>query len=133
MLISAGFLAMLFVAHEEQVTRWGREVDDETADPTGFGVRTGAVRGSALTIGATATAMALALPLLVPTLDVTLFDGAGPGQREIEVADPMVDLRRDLSRGQDIPLRLRDHARRAPDVPPARGADPLQRRHVDAG
>jgi transglutaminase-like putative cysteine protease len=103
-LISAGFLAMMFIAHEEQVTRWGREVDDEGADPTGFGVRTGAVRGSALTIGATATAMALALPVLVPTLDVTLFDGAGPGTRKIEVADPMVDLRRDLSRGQDIPL-----------------------------
>jgi transglutaminase-like putative cysteine protease len=103
-LVSAGFLAMLFVAHEEQVTRWGREVDEEDADPTGFGVRTGAVRGSALAIGASATAMALALPVLVPTLDVAVFDGAGPGKREIEVADPMVDLRRDLARGQDIPL-----------------------------
>jgi transglutaminase-like putative cysteine protease len=103
-LVSAGFLAMMFIAHEEQVTRWGREVSDENADAAAFGVRTGAVRGSALTIGASATAMALALPVLVPTLDVTLFDGAGPGTRKIEVADPMVDLRRDLSRGQDIPL-----------------------------
>ncbi|KRF36238.1 transglutaminase family protein [Nocardioides sp. Soil805] len=103
-LASGGFMAMLFIAHEEQVTRWGREVNEEDADPTGFGVRTGAVRGSAITIGATATAMAIALPVLIPTLDVALFEGAGPGKREIEVADPMVDLRRDLSRGQDIPL-----------------------------
>jgi transglutaminase-like putative cysteine protease len=102
-LIAAGFLAMLFISHEEQVTRWGREVEEEDADPTGFGVRTGAVRGSALTIGTTATAMALALPVLIPTLDVALFEGPGPGTREIEVADPMVDLRRDLLRGEDVP------------------------------
>ena len=102
-LVAAGFLAMLFIAHEEQVTRWGREVAEEDADPAGFGVRTGAVRGSALTIGTTATAMALALPVLIPTLDVALFDGQGPGTREIEVADPMVDLRRDLFRGEDVP------------------------------
>ncbi len=110
---------MLFIAHEEQVTRWGREVAEEDADPTGFGVRTGAVRGSALTIGTTATAMALALPVLIPTLDVALFDGQGPGTREIEVADPMVDLRRDLSRGEDVPAGLRHHPRRASDLPPA--------------
>lgn len=103
-LIAAGFLGMLFIAHEEQVTRWGRETGDDAADPTGFGVRTGAVRTSAVAIGATATATALALPLLIPTLDLALLDGPGPGTREIEVADPMVDLRRDLARGQDIPL-----------------------------
>jgi hypothetical protein len=48
--------------------------------------------------------LALALPILVPTLDVTLLDGNGPGKREIQVADPLVDLRRDLNRGVDIPL-----------------------------
>ena len=53
----------------------GREDD---ADPTAFGVRTGAVRGSAFAIGSTATALALALPILVPTLDVTLFEGTAP-------------------------------------------------------
>ena len=41
---------------------------------------------------------------MVPTLDITLFDGNGPGARKIEVLDPMVDLRRDLTRGDDIPL-----------------------------
>lgn len=115
--MSAGFLAMLYLVHAEQVARWGRGLGTEHArapgsdgdndsdeDPSAFGVRTGAVRGSAVAIGATATALALALPILIPTLDVTLLDGNGPGQREIQVADPLVDLRRDLNRGVDIPL-----------------------------
>ncbi len=102
---STGFLAMLYLAHGERVSRWGRGVsDEEGADPSGFGVRTGAIRGSALAIGTTATTLALALPIMVPTLDITLFDGNGPGARKIEVLDPMVDLRRDLTRGDDIPL-----------------------------
>jgi transglutaminase-like putative cysteine protease len=106
--MSIGFLTLLFLVHSEQVERWGRGMGSDTAgdhaDPSSFGVRTGAVRGSAAAIGATATAMALVLPILVPTLEVTLFEGAGPGTRQIEVADPMVDLRRDLNRGEDIPL-----------------------------
>lgn len=106
--MAIGFLSMLYLVHAEQVERWGRgmtgNADDEDADPSAFGVRTGAVRGSAVAIGATATSLALALPILVPTLDVTLFEGSGPGTRQIEVADPMVDLRRDLNRGEDIPL-----------------------------
>jgi transglutaminase-like putative cysteine protease len=107
--MSVGFLSMLYLVHAEQVARWGRGMGSETgrdddADPSAFGVRTGAVRGSAIAIGATATTMALALPILVPTLNVTLFEGSGPGKRQIEVEDPMVDLRRDLSRGVDIPL-----------------------------
>ena len=104
--MSGLFMAMLFVQHNEQLDRWGRGVGqgDDGADPSGFGVRTGAVRGSALAIGGTATTLALLLPILVPTLDLSLLDGRGPGQREIKVKDPMVDLRRDLQRGDDIPL-----------------------------
>ncbi len=103
--VAAGFLGLLYLAHGEQVSRWGRGMsDEEDPDPSGFGVRTGAIRGSALAIGATATTLALAVPILIPTLDVTLFDGSGPGERKIEVSDPMVDLRRDLTLGKDIPL-----------------------------
>lgn len=104
--MSGLFMAMLFVQHNEQLARWGRGVGqtESDADPTGFGVRTGAVRGSALAIGGTATTLALVLPILIPTFDLSLLDGRGPGQREIKVQDPMVDLRRDLQRGVDIPL-----------------------------
>jgi transglutaminase-like putative cysteine protease len=104
---AAGFLVMLFVQHDQQLSRWGRQVDDddELSDPAGFGVRTGAVRGSALAIGSTATAVAIFVPLVVPTLDLQLLDGPGPGgDGKVQVADPLVDMRRDLSRGQDVPL-----------------------------
>lgn len=105
-LAAALFLAMLFVQHDEQLTRWGRGsgASEEDADPAAFGVRTGAVRGAALAIGGAATALALALPWAIPTLELSLFDGRGPGQRQIRVNDPMVDLRRDLRRGEDIAL-----------------------------
>ena len=105
--MSVGFLGMLHIVNDEQISGWGRGMGSEDdADPSAFGVRTGAVRTSALAIGTTATTLALALPLIIPTLEVTLFDGNGPGQREIEVVNPMVDLRRDLDRGVDIPLLL---------------------------
>jgi transglutaminase-like putative cysteine protease/type II secretory pathway pseudopilin PulG len=103
--MSVGFLGMLHLVNDEQISGWGRGMGSEDeADPSAFGVRTGAVRTSALAIGTTATTLALALPLIIPTLEVTLFDGNGPGQREIEVVNPMVDLRRDLDRGVDVPL-----------------------------
>ena len=40
----------------------------------------------------------------VPTMSISVFEGNGPGTREVSIADPMVDLRRDLGRGEDIPL-----------------------------
>jgi len=52
----------------------------------------------------TAIGLAVVVPAGVPTMSMSVFDGNGPGTREVEVQDPMVDLRRDLSRGQDIPL-----------------------------
>ena len=103
--VAVGFLGMLHLVNDEQISRWGRGMGaEDDDDPTAFGVRTGAVRGSALAIGTTATSLALVLPLVIPTLEVTLFDGNGPGAREIEVVNPMVDLRRDLDRGVDVPL-----------------------------
>lgn len=105
-LTAAGFLAMLFLQVNDQLARWGRPLgSEEASDPTGFGVRTGAVRASAGTIGAAATALAIFLPLLIPTMDLNLLDGGrGPGDGDIVIDNPMTDLRRDLNRGDDIPL-----------------------------
>ena len=107
-LTAAGFLGMLFLQESEQVARWGRPlgVDPAVADPTGFGVTTGAVRTTAGTIGGVATALAVVVPLLVPTLSLRWFDfGVGPGgDSDIVIENPMTDLRRDLTRGPDIPL-----------------------------
>jgi len=46
------------------------------------------------------------VPLFVPTLDLHLLDGGrGPGGGSaITIRNPMTDLRRDLTQGQDIPL-----------------------------
>jgi transglutaminase-like putative cysteine protease len=107
-LTAAGFMTMLFIHEDEQVSRWGRSLDRETGggDPEGFGVRTGAVRASAGAIGGVVTAVAIVVPLAIPTLDLQAFDfgpGSGGGG-DISIENPMVDLRRDLIRGEDDDL-----------------------------
>ena len=107
-LTAAGFLTMLFLHESEQISRWGRALgeDADTADPEGFGVRTGAVRASAGAIGGVVTALAIFVPVLIPTLSFQVIDfGNGPGgDGDIDIENPMVDLRRDLNRGQDVAL-----------------------------
>lgn len=105
-LTAGGFLLLLFLQENEQVSRWGRTLgSEEESDPTGFGVRTGAVRTTAGAVGGVATVMAIFLPLAIPTLDLDLLPGGqGGGGDEIEIENPMVDMRRDLRRGDDIPL-----------------------------
>ena len=107
-LTAAGFLGMLFLHETEQVARWGRPLgtDPAAADPSAFGVRTGAIRTSAGTIGGVATALAVFVPLLIPTMNVHLFDiGKGPGgDNELKLENPIADLKRDLVRGPDVPL-----------------------------
>jgi len=102
-LTAAGFLVVLYLHEGDRVTRWGRSVDD---DPTAFGVRTGRARATAGATGAVAMALALAVPAVVPTLDVRLVDfGHGPGgDDEIELSNPLADLKQDLVRGPDDPL-----------------------------
>jgi transglutaminase-like putative cysteine protease len=103
---AGGFLVVLFLQESEQVARWGRPLgSDAASDPSAFGVRTGAIRGTAGTIGGVATALAVFLPVLIPTLHLSVFKGGlGPGGDDIAVTNPMLDLRRDLQRGDDIPL-----------------------------
>jgi transglutaminase-like putative cysteine protease len=105
-LIAGGYLLMLFLQVNEQLTRWGRPLGtDAASDPSGFGVRTGAVRGNAAAIGGLTTAIAIVVPVLIPTLDLNVFEGGtGDGDGDITVENPMVDLRRDLQRGDDLPL-----------------------------
>jgi transglutaminase-like putative cysteine protease len=110
-LTAGGFLGMLFLHEDEQISRWGRPLGqpESAADPTAFGVRTGVVRRSALGIGGAATALAVVLPVFIPTLHLAVFGGgSGPGHGEVHVENPIVDLRGYLRRGEDIPLvRLR--------------------------
>jgi transglutaminase-like putative cysteine protease len=99
--VAALFLTLVFIQHSDHVTSWGRAAD---GDRGSFSVRTGAIGNTALALGATAIALAVVVPAAVPTMSMSVFDGNGPGSREVEVHDPMVDLRRDLRRGEDVPL-----------------------------
>jgi transglutaminase-like putative cysteine protease len=97
----ASYLALLYVESSERTSRWGHGVADERS---GFSVRNGGVGSTASALGASALALGVVLPLAVPTLELSFFEGNGPGTRDVQVKNPMVDLRRDLRRGENIPL-----------------------------
>ncbi|MDQ4054123.1 MAG: DUF3488 and transglutaminase-like domain-containing protein [Actinomycetota bacterium] len=106
---AAGFMALLFLHENDLINRWGRPIgtDHDGAGSTGsFGVRTGAAKSNATAIGSVATGLAVVVPLLIPTLDLNLFDfGAGDGgDGNVKIENPTADLLRDLNRGEDIPL-----------------------------
>ena len=60
-------------------------------------------RTGARAIGGVATALSIVVPVLIPTFSVHLFDfGPGTGgDDDISIENPMVDLKRDLVRGED--------------------------------
>lgn len=98
-----GFLLLLFLQEEEHLSRWGRALDGSTSPGRRL---SDSVRASALVIGSVATAAAIVVPLAIPTLSFSVFD-VGPGNGgdgDIEVTNPLVDLRQDLIQGPDDPL-----------------------------
>ncbi|GAA4366525.1 DUF3488 and transglutaminase-like domain-containing protein [Nocardioides caricicola] len=105
---AAGFLTMLFLQESDQVSRWGRPlgVDRETGDPIAFGAGAHVVRGTAGTVGGVATALAVLVPALIPTVGLHVVD-FGPGNGggdEITIKNPTTDLVRDFKSGEDQPL-----------------------------
>jgi transglutaminase-like putative cysteine protease len=106
-LTTIGFLVMLYLQESRQIARWGRPLgQDVGSDPSGFGVSNGALRSSAGAIGGVATALAIVIPLFVPTFGLHLFgNGFGPGDGDqVKIVNPMTDLKRDLNRGQDVDM-----------------------------
>lgn len=106
-LTAGGFLLMLFLQHREQTSRWGRGIGEAGRGPGAVtAVSSRAIQTSAGSLGAVALLLAVMVPQFVPTLSVSLF-GFGPGNGpggDITVANPMVDLRRDLLHSEDRPL-----------------------------
>ncbi|MGZ4486503.1 MAG: transglutaminase family protein [Nocardioides sp.] len=100
---AAGFLVVLHLQQTRAVAQWGRTLDQ---DPDVLRGRPPTVRTGAGGIGGVATALAVVVPLLVPTFGLHLFDfGKGPGGNdEITIQNPMADLVRDLHRSADQPL-----------------------------
>lgn len=104
---AVGFLAMIFLSESEQVSRWGPILAEDLGGSEPKTLSTAAwPRTGARTIGGVATALAIVVPVLIPTFSIHLFDfGPGTGgDDDISIENPMVDLRRDLVRGADVPL-----------------------------
>ena len=95
---SAGYLLQIVAAEGDRLERWGRPLG---STPVSSPRR---VAGT-VAVGGTATALALVVPLGVPTMHLNL-DGFGPGGDggRITVTNPMVNLQRDLVQGRDVPL-----------------------------
>jgi transglutaminase-like putative cysteine protease len=105
---AAGFLLMMFLHESAHITRWGRPLGGSSAstDPQGFGVQSGASKASATTVGSAAVVLAVVLPIFIPTLHLDglgLFGPGGSGDG-VKVVNPILDMRRDLHRGKDVPL-----------------------------
>ncbi|QSR26089.1 hypothetical protein CFH99_10670 [Nocardioides aromaticivorans] len=105
-LAATGFLLLLHLDARESLQRWGRSLGPDDASPWGHGnpVRE-AARAGAGRIGVTATVLALVIPAFVPVLGTDFFDlGGGDGSGDIRIRKPIADMRRDLERGEDVPM-----------------------------
>ena len=78
--------------------------DHGHSEPKPLGVSDAGRGTGARAIGGAATALSIVVPVLIPTFSVHLFDfGPGTGgDDDINIENPMVDLRRDLVRGEDV-------------------------------
>jgi transglutaminase-like putative cysteine protease len=97
------FLFLIAAVEGERLNRWGPSLGGR-GDGT-----SGSVWSAARRIGITATALAVVVPLLVPTFSGMSLGGGGVGGSDgnggsVSISNPMVDLRRDLSRGEDVDL-----------------------------
>lgn len=104
-LSATGFMVMLFLQEDAELTRWGWPLTPTSVDRSGFGVRTGRNRTTAFKVGAAAAALGVFLPIVIPTLSLSIFSGSGTGgDGKIKLENPMTDLRRDLLSREDRPL-----------------------------
>lgn len=105
---AAALLFLLLIAAQESIrlTHWGQQVSQPGRAPDP--VLTGqAVWASARKIGLSATGLAIVVPILVPTFSVRFLEGKGGvgGDGDaVALSNPIVNMRRDLMRGDDLDL-----------------------------
>jgi transglutaminase-like putative cysteine protease len=111
---AAAALSFLFLIASEEAIRlrhWGHQLvpGGRVFDTQTTSVSSQAVWASARKIGLTATGLAVVVPLFVPTFSATLF-GGGSGAGDdgngdaVSISNPMIDLKRDLTQGEDVEL-----------------------------
>ncbi len=104
------FLFLIAADESQRLAHWGHQLSGagRVFDTQATPVSSQAVWSSARKIGLTATGLAVIVPIFVPTFSTSLFgDGNGSGDGDgdsVSISNPMVDLRRDLARGQDVDL-----------------------------
>lgn len=107
-LAAACFILLLTADQASRLGHWGRSLAGSVADSQPHTVGLGTVLPTATRIGAAGIGLAIVAPLLLPA-DVGLLGGdggigSGGGDDEVNISNPMLDVRRDLRRGADIPL-----------------------------
>lgn len=103
------FLLLLAAQEAGRLARWGHGMGgSQLFDSQETPVTTEAVWASARKIGLTATGLAVVVPLALPSFGGVLLHGHGNGPGgeggEVDLANPMVHMKRDLVRGSDEPL-----------------------------
>jgi transglutaminase-like putative cysteine protease len=104
------FLFLIAAEEDGRLAHWGHHLTPRGGpfESRSSVIGGAAVWSSARKIGVAATALAAVVPLLMPTFSATLFGGGSGGGRgdgeSVNISNPMVDLKRDLSRGADVEL-----------------------------
>ncbi|WP_020573418.1 transglutaminase TgpA family protein [Actinopolymorpha alba] len=105
-----GYVLLLVTEGRERLSRWGRVIGiaDEVAGPQD-GVQTSLLGQTGRRVGAAVIGLSVVVPAAVPALPDGVFgqgEGSGFGStgRTIEVDNPIVDLKRNLRRPQDLPV-----------------------------
>ena len=111
---AAAFLLLLGYDERERLGHWGRQISSITGVRSEHDQRrmnTGAMNASATRVGAVALGSAAVLPLFVPVLppgSLGFGPGSGDGPGQVQVANPIVDLHRDLlQRSHDVAMQIR--------------------------
>ncbi|MDQ4008091.1 MAG: DUF3488 and transglutaminase-like domain-containing protein [Actinomycetota bacterium] len=107
------FLLLLGYDERDRLGHWGRQISSITGLRTQHENRRlnlGAMNASAGRVGVVALGAAAVLPMFIPVLPEGLLagPGGGTGPGEVQVTNPIVDLRRDLvQRSNDVAMTVR--------------------------
>ncbi|HET7690323.1 MAG TPA: DUF3488 and transglutaminase-like domain-containing protein [Nocardioidaceae bacterium] len=107
-LIAVTFLALLAAEEAGRLAHWGRDLGlVEARHQRWRAASNRTVWPSARKIGLTATAMAVVVPVFVPTIAGGVLDGMGNGPGGggdgVRITNPMLNLKRDFLQGPDVP------------------------------